>query len=442
MVSPAICVDRLGKRFQLGERAPYQTFREMLSHVAAAPFRGRGGRARHVPDDARNIWALKDVSFDIQPGEALGIIGANGAGKSTLLKILSRITDPTEGQAQLQGRVGSLLEVGTGFHPELTGRENIWLSGAILGMKRAEINQRFDEMVAFSGVERFIDTPVKHYSSGMYMRLAFSVAVHLQTEILLVDEVLAVGDAAFQLKCLNKMSEVTEGGKTILFVSHNMEAITRLCTRGVLLQDGKVAATGTPQACVDRYLSTVRARGNMDPNPMLLRDHAGRRKHHNGPVRLTSLLLTDHEGHPTHTPVCGKPFTMTLGYELAEGSQDHKATFLVTFTNLHNRVVACCRSHETATTPFRISRHGAVTCRIPRLPLVPGIYRLTVASATEAGFSDNVYDAMVIEVIGNAFYPSGALPKPDHGDVLFDHEWNLSQGAPHGAPEPWVVVNR
>ena len=244
----AIKVERLGKRYRIGARQEsYRTLRETLTETAVAPLRAlrapfaRGnGHARR----ANEIWALKDVSFEVRRGEAVGVIGRNGAGKSTLLKILSRITEPTAGYADIEGRVGSLLEVGTGFHPELTGRENTYLNGAILGMRRAEIARKFDEIVAFAEVEKFIDTPVKHYSSGMYLRLAFSVAAHLEPEILLVDEVLAVGDMAFQKKCLGKMGDVTAEGRTVLFVSHNLGAVKELCQSAVVLKDGAVVFRG------------------------------------------------------------------------------------------------------------------------------------------------------------------------------------------------------
>jgi lipopolysaccharide transport system ATP-binding protein len=243
-MKPIIRVDRLSKQYQIGKREAYKTLRETLVEKATAPlgalrtlFKGTNGRH---PREDNTHWALKDVSFEVMPGEVVGIIGRNGAGKSTLLKILSRITEPTTGQAELYGRVGSLLEVGTGFHAELTGRENIYLNGAILGMKRAEIQRKFDEIVAFAEVEQFLDTPVKHYSSGMYMRLAFAVAAHLEPEILVVDEVLAVGDATFQKKCLGKMEDVARQGRTVLFVSHNMNAIQQLCDRAILLNGGRV----------------------------------------------------------------------------------------------------------------------------------------------------------------------------------------------------------
>jgi lipopolysaccharide transport system ATP-binding protein len=238
----------------------YKTLRDTLVDVAKAPFRRVGRALRGEPlmgnGEQHRFWALNGVSFDIRAGEVVGLIGRNGAGKSTLLKVLSRIVEPTRGEAAIRGRIGSLLEVGTGFHPELTGRENIYLYGGILGMRRAEIERKFDEIVAFAEVERFLDTPVKHYSSGMYMRLAFAVAAHLETEILFVDEVLAVGDARFQRKCLSKMEDVGQQGRTVLFVSHNMAAITRLCPRAILLDNGKVIDDGRSHDVVGRYLSS------------------------------------------------------------------------------------------------------------------------------------------------------------------------------------------
>ena len=282
----AIRVENLGKLYRIGERERYYTFRDTLANAFTAPFRWlRNGRQptlenvgpspsasnsqsaiRHPPSGlARSpsaicnpqsefIWALKDVSFEIKQGEVVGVIGRNGAGKSTLLKILSRITEPTEGSAEIHGRVGSLLEVGTGFHPELTGRENIYLNGAILGMKKAEIDRRFDEIVAFAEVEKFVDTPLKHYSTGMSMRLAFAVAAHLEPEILLVDEVLAVGDAAFQKKCMGKMGDVAKEGRTVLFVSHNMFAVQGLCERGFVLESGRRRLDSGAAAVIGTYL--------------------------------------------------------------------------------------------------------------------------------------------------------------------------------------------
>jgi len=249
----AIRCHGIGKRYRIGERQNYKALRDVLSDAIKVPFL-RLRQAERATKENANIWALEDVSFEIKRGEVVGIIGRNGSGKSTLLKILSRVTEPTRGYAEINGRVGSLLEVGTGFHPELTGRENLFLNGAILGMKKSEIARKFDEIVAFAEVEKFIDTPVKHYSSGMYMRLAFAVAAHLEPEILLVDEVLAVGDGRFQKKCLGKMGQIAEQGRTVLFVSHSMPAITRLCPRAILLNDGHVVTDGPAPQVVNTYL--------------------------------------------------------------------------------------------------------------------------------------------------------------------------------------------
>ena len=253
----AIRVKGLSKQYRIGQWERYYALRDIIASFLSAPL-----RLFHRPSpDTQNlipnthIWALRDVSFEVKRGEVVGIIGRNGAGKSTLLKILSRITEPTEGYIEIHGRVGSLLEVGTGFHPELTGRENIYLSGAILGMRRAEIRCKFDEIVSFAEIEKFLDTPVKYYSSGMYVRLAFAVAAHLEPEILLVDEVLAVGDANFQKKCLGKMGDVTKQGRTVLFVSHNMGAITRLCPRSLWLDGGEIVLDGSSNEVLNRYQS-------------------------------------------------------------------------------------------------------------------------------------------------------------------------------------------
>jgi lipopolysaccharide transport system ATP-binding protein len=254
----AVRVEGLGKEYRLGgPRERYSTLRDRVNTLASAPFRalrGRGERSEQSPP----FWALKDVSFEVRPGEVAGIIGRNGAGKSTLLKILSRITEPTEGEVDIDGRVGSLLEVGTGFHPELTGRENVYLNGAILGMKRAEIARKFDEIVAFAEVEKFIDTPVKHYSSGMYMRLAFAVAAHLEPEILIVDEVLAVGDAEFQQKCLGRMKDIARSGRTVLFVSHHLQSVAQLCTQVIILAGGSVTYEGDVAEGIRMYVRSLR----------------------------------------------------------------------------------------------------------------------------------------------------------------------------------------
>jgi lipopolysaccharide transport system ATP-binding protein len=300
-MTAAIRLEGLGKRYVLGRALdPYRTAREALVGAAAGVVRAAaslvGRRAPAGGDDA--FWALRDVSFDVPHGQALGLIGGNGAGKSTLLKVLTRITAPTTGRAMIRGRVGSLLEVGTGFHPDLTGRENVFLNGAILGMRRDEVARKFDEIVAFAEVERFIDTPVKRYSSGMYLRLAFAVAAHLEPEVLLVDEVLAVGDAAFQAKCLGKMGDVTAEGRTVIFVSHNLDAIQRLCARAVLLEAGGVADAGPADEVVRSYLTRQLRR----PSPAEWLDVSGLRRRGSGEARFQAVRFstgdTTLDGHP------------------------------------------------------------------------------------------------------------------------------------------------
>lgn len=295
-------VTGLGKRFRVGgPRVATNSFREALVELARRPLR----RLRELSADAvteeETFWALREVDFSVQPGEVLGVVGKNGAGKSTLLKLLSRITEPTEGRIELYGRVASLLEVGTGFHPELSGRENIYLNGTILGMRKREVDQKLDEIVAFAEVERFLDTPVKRYSSGMYVRLAFAVAAHLEPEILLVDEVLAVGDADFQRKCLGKMGEVASHGRTILFVSHNMAAVQRLCTRAILLERGRLTLDGDPRTVTQRYLG-----GEERPS-----FRAGART---GKAQLLGAQLVTPAGDPLERPLSTEPFVIELDY--------------------------------------------------------------------------------------------------------------------------------
>jgi lipopolysaccharide transport system ATP-binding protein len=308
MESTAVKIENVSKRYRIGGMHPgYMTFREMLGDVIAAPLRSLRGGQNH-----QTLWVLRDVNLQIQSGELVGIIGHNGAGKSTLLKILSRITRPTKGRVEIFGRVGSLLEVGTGFHPDLTGRENVYLSGAILGMRRAEIARKFDEIVAFSELEKFIETQVKFYSSGMYVRLAFSVAAHLEPEILIMDEVLAVGDAAFQQKCLDKMHAIRQQGRTIFFVSHNMPAITRLCKRVVLLEAGRVVADGEPHTVVNRYLSASWKTGALREWNQET-DTAG-----DAVVRLRRVRVCDEQGAATAVVDIRRQFRIEITYDVLD----------------------------------------------------------------------------------------------------------------------------
>jgi lipopolysaccharide transport system ATP-binding protein len=316
-MQPIIRVENLSKQYRIGTRqAAYDTLRESLVGAIRAPllrFRNPQSAIRDPQSATRNpqsdhIWALKDVSFEVMPGEVVGIIGRNGAGKSTLLKILSRITEPTSGGIDLHGRVGSLLEVGTGFHPELTGRENIYLNGAILGMKRAEIERKFDEIVSFAEIEKFLDTPVKHYSSGMYVRLAFAVAAHLEPDILVIDEVLAVGDAAFQKKCLGRMKGMSTEGRTVLFVSHNMTALRSLCERAVWLSDGAVSDDGDAKNVISSYLETVSG------SVLVQKWHDPQSAPGDNRLRLRSVRVVGENGASTSTLTVSTPLRMEFEF--------------------------------------------------------------------------------------------------------------------------------
>src|SRR6266536_3280569 len=307
---PMVKIEALSKRYLIGGLHPgYMTFREMVADTLFAPFRALRGMA----SPAREVlWALKGIDLEVQHGELIGIIGRNGAGKSTLLKILSRITKPTTGRIAIYGRIGSLLEVGTGFHPDLTGRENIFLNGAILGMRRAEIARKFDEIVSFSEIEKFIDTPVKWYSSGMYLRLAFSVAVHLDTEVLIMDEVLAVGDVSFQQKCLDRIHEIRNQGRTILFVSHSMAAVTRLCSRAILLEKGHLIADGPASEVVNDYLGSS-WKVTSEREWTNLNDAPG-----NEVVRLRSVRVRDETGHTLTSIDIRRPLGVEIVYEVLQ----------------------------------------------------------------------------------------------------------------------------
>ncbi len=321
MSNIAIGVEGLGKRYRLGANAqPYKTVRESLTGLASMPLRTASRLARRpIQEGGRGhrpaFWALKDVSFEVKHGEVLGIIGRNGAGKSTLLKLLSQITEPTEGRIGINGRVASLLEVGTGFHPELTGRENVYLNGAILGMSRTEVASKFDEIVAFAEVEKFIDTQVKYYSSGMYLRLAFAVAAHLEPEILIVDEVLAVGDMSFQRKCLNKMQDVGQQGRTVLFVSHNMPAVTRLCERVILLDKGSVLMDGPVHQIVNTYLSSGLGTTAHREWPDIAEAPG------NEIVRLRGVRVCTEDGQTTDAADIRRPVGIEMTYDVLRAAQ-------------------------------------------------------------------------------------------------------------------------
>lgn len=414
---PIIKIENLGKKYRLGARrmAP-ETFREAISNAVRAPQKLLSQKAS---TEANWFWALRNVDIEIEPGEVVGIIGRNGAGKSTLLKILARVTEPTEGRVELYGRINSLLEVGTGFHPELTGRENIFVNGAILGMKKAEIRKMFDEIVAFAEIDKFLDTAVKHYSSGMYMRLAFSVAAHLDPDILVIDEVLSVGDAQFQKKCLGKVQDVAHAGRTVLFVSHNMAAIENLCRRGVVLENGKVVFSGNQSDAIARYLESANQNISIDMNERT--DRIG-----SGEVRVTSIEIKDLNGDSLHNVMAGQDIDIYFYFEKREDFKASNVTagFMVR-THLevpvflqHNRLTG---DHWPA-----LPSRGAFVCRIRKLPLPPANYRFGYSIMRgDEEYLDRIDDASELVVIDGDFFGSGEVPPITHGNCLVDAEWRL-----------------
>jgi lipopolysaccharide transport system ATP-binding protein len=420
MSTPAIRVHGLSKRYALGARERmHRTFREALVSAATAPVRRL---RRGATEEATHIWALKDVSFDVQPGEVVGIIGRNGAGKSTLLKILSRITEPTAGRVELRGRISSLLEVGTGFHSELSGRENVYLNGAILGMTGSEIDRKFDQIVAFSELEKFIDTPVKHYSSGMYMRLAFAVAAHLEPEILLVDEVLAVGDVEFQNKCLGKMSEVGRSGKTILFVSHNLAAIEALCTSAIVFSHGTVRQQGDTQQTVQHYLDSV---GHSPETG--LQDRIDREG--NGWIRFSSVTLTDQTGRPQASFQCGQHAVFDLSFR-AGRSLRNVGLALGIDNHLSQRILLLDTELIGTTIETIEPGEGRMCVSIPRLPLMPGRYTFNLFCTVNGVVADWIKLAATFEVEAGDYYGSGRLPEGGRAVLLAEHSINYWPAKP------------
>jgi lipopolysaccharide transport system ATP-binding protein len=421
-MSTAININELSKVYRIDPgtgRSGSRTLREDIINAVRRPFQQRKKGPRK-----EEIWALRDVTFGVQEGEVVGLIGRNGAGKSTLLKILSRITEPTAGYADVFGRVGSLLEVGTGFHSELTGRENIYLSGAILGMRKSEIDRKYNQIVEFSGVEQYIETPIKRYSSGMAVRLAFAVAAHLEPEILLVDEVLAVGDAAFQKKSLGKMSEVAESGRTVIFVSHNMGAIKGLCTRSVWLDFGEVQADGDVDEVVGKYLIASSERGEWATDIADRKDRAG-----NGGLRFTGFQMRDATGAAVVSAVSGEPVEFVLSYNLAQ-RHFQTATIAIWVRDAFTKGMIKLATNLTGQDFSRLPASGKIVCRIPRFPLRSGRYFLDLGANMDGVKADRVIRAVTIDVVGGNFYGSGKLPgHPNDGDLLCDHNWALEDEA-------------
>jgi lipopolysaccharide transport system ATP-binding protein len=368
------------------------------------------------------IWALKGVSFEIKRGDVVGIIGRNGAGKTTLLKILSRITEPTEGYAEIRGRVGSLLEVGTGFHPELTGRENIYLNGAILGMKKAEIERKFDEIVEFAEIDKFIETPVKHYSSGMYVRLAFAVAAHLEPEILLVDEVLAVGDAAFQRKCLGKMDAVSNEGRTVLFVSHNMTAVSHLCNICIYVEEGQLKLLDYTDRVVEVYQASID--NQLSISLLERKDRSG-----DGTLRFTRLRFarSKSEADKSAALIGAKQAFIIVEYRSNRAEPLKKVIFSVAVKDVHGNMLFTCASRLTGKLFDDLPAEGEVVCRIPSLPLAPGNYKVNLYGEVGGKKADHIENAGKFTVLEGDFFGTGIVPVyRKHGPVLVHNEWQVS----------------
>jgi lipopolysaccharide transport system ATP-binding protein len=423
----AIKVENLSKCYRIGLKeqvhdslggAIFSFLRQPLSNL-----RQLRRLTQFSPEDSNGkdiIWALKGLYFELKHGEVIGIIGRNGAGKSTLLKILSRITKPTSGQALINGRVVSLLEVGTGFHPELTGRENIYLNGTILGMSKAEVDRKFDEIVDFSGVEKFIDTPVKRYSSGMKVRLAFSVAAHLEPEILLIDEVLAVGDAAFQRKCLGKMGDVAGEGRTVLFVSHNMAAVAHLCERGILLEAGRLTCTGAIEKVIEKYQTAAAygvARGTRDFDT----------RTGSGMIRFKEVAIVNGKEEPELYPGCAAIIKMVL-----DATENFCASHVLIGVGINGplgeRLVTLLNKFDpnARTSRCTIGPGTVVVCNLPKLLLSPGTYYLSLYIDINGEISDRIKDALRIEIHEANFYGTGTMPSISQGPFLLDQTWHYN----------------
>lgn len=419
MNQPIIEVKNISKKYNIThQKGGYVALRDVLANIAKRPFSFLKHKAKKITGRTtkEEFWALKDINFTVERGEAIGIIGANGAGKSTLLKILSQITPPTTGKITMRGKIASLLEVGTGFHPELTGRENIFFNGAILGMTKKEIAEKFNAIVKFSGVKKFIDTPVKRYSSGMMVRLGFSVAAHMEPDILLVDEVLAVGDAEFQKKCLGKMSEVTKTtGRTILFVSHNMTAIQNLCKRCILLKEGKIEIIGETRKVIATYLQT-QGTSTLE----LRKDRKGK-----GNIKLISFFIEDENGKRVNSLITGEYYTFCFSYKIRE-KKVLKTLSMAMSLSLENGTSLALISTKYRNQDFTSPpQKGIIKCKIEqKFPFTEGLYSINVELCSERGREDYIQNLGIFEVKKGNFY--GTNININHSPIYLDQNWHLT----------------
>lgn len=409
----AISVKGLGKRYRIGEKkASYNTFRDTITMAAKAPFKRMA--SGYTPPQINEFWALKDISFNVGKGEIIGIIGRNGAGKSTLLKILSRITEPTLGRAELYGRVGSLLEVGTGFHPELTGKENIFLSGAILGMRKAEIESRFDDIIRFAETEKFLETPLKHYSSGMQVRLGFAVAAHLEPEILIVDEVLAVGDAEFQKKCLGKMSSVAKEGRTVLFVSHNMAAVQGLCQRCIFLQNGKLVYDDEVNKTIEFYLNSIK-----ETNIKPLKERMDRPG--TGKIRAIDVKIFNQDNVETNHIPMGEDFSVQV---TTKGSLK-KSIIGILIGNVYRAQLIRGYTWENVAKDINLDNSNIIKCKFNKFPLMHGTYDVHIWLGELGDMADYVENASIIHIEPQDVYGTGRLPDTTGGIAFCRVNWEM-----------------
>lgn len=416
----ALKVEGIGKRYRIGATLEAdKSFAASAARRLSGPIRNfRRLRSLRKFDDAAApdvIWALRDVSFEVKRGEVLGIVGRNGAGKSTLLKVLSRITEPTEGSAELRGRVSSLLEVGTGFHPDLTGRDNIFLNGTMLGMSRREVVARFDEIVEFAEISKFIDTPVKRYSSGMYVRLAFSVAAHLDPDILIADEVLAVGDAEFQRKCVGQMRSVADGGRTVIFVSHNHSLISSLCTRALWLDQGRVRDEGEVDVILDRYALSFQSDETLEVGARTDRLGTGR-------IKLDRVTLRDETGRAVHRVAAGTPVELVLAFSGSEPIHG-EVTATVTAETLLREPIFTLSNRFTGEQLTDLPASGELRCAVSEIPLNEGDYMWTVRLEVDGRTADFIADTSRFRVDPSDFFATNMYPGAKLGPVLLRHSW-------------------